>query len=127
MASRVFNLDELASRIAAYLLAISPTSTVALALTCKALEVPALRALWGPRGSLSFLIMRLLSTDAWHFTFPRRSDLCLLVSSPLFSFGVLVGIPYAHRSRIIPTSIEAATHHAGIEQTQTIHLMDTPT
>ena len=85
MASRVFNLDELASRIAIHLLGISPSSTVALALTCKALEVPALRALWGQRGSLGFLVVRLLSTDVWCPTFTRPADPCVLVSIVRFS------------------------------------------
>jgi len=101
MASRVFNLDELASRIAIHLLAISSNSTVALALTCKALEVPALRAVWGTRGSLSFLIMRVLSTDAWCFTFPPGTELCLLVSSSLLDIRHPGRILYAYRSRKI--------------------------
>jgi len=85
MAARVFNLDELATRIATHL-AIHPGSTVALALTCRALEVPALRALWGARlWSLNQVFMRVLSTDAWCFVFPTQdsdseSDFCLLVS-----------------------------------------------
>ena len=101
MASRVFNLDELASRIATHLLAINPTSTVALALTCKALEVPVLRALWGTRGSFKFLIMRLLSTDAWRFIFTGGTDLCLLVSSTFIDIRHPVRILYAYRSRKI--------------------------
>ena len=84
MAERVFKLDELAARIATHLLAISTGSTVALALTCRALEDPALRTLWETRDSLEFLFMRVLSTDAWCHKFPDDTDLCLLVS-PLFS------------------------------------------
>ena len=45
MATHVFELDELATHIATHLLAVSPKTTVAFALTCKALEVPAFRAL----------------------------------------------------------------------------------
>ena len=45
MAAHVFDLDELATRIATHLLAVSPKTTVAFALTCKALEVPAFRAM----------------------------------------------------------------------------------
>jgi len=83
MAARVFNLDELATRIATHLFTISPQGTVALALTCRALEIPALRALWEAQScSLSHLIMRVLSTEVWCFIFPRNSDLCLLVSLP---------------------------------------------
>ena len=111
MASRVFNLDELASRIAIHLLAISPTSTVALALTCKALEVPALRELWGTRGSLSFLIMRVLSTDAWGFTFPPGTELSLLVSSTFLDIRYPGGILCAYRKN--SSDVEPATHHAG--------------
>ena len=83
MAARVLKLDELATRIAIHLLAISPKATVALALTCRALEVPALRTLWEAQHcSLSRLIMRVLSTEVQCFVFPRDSDLCLLVSLP---------------------------------------------
>ena len=83
MATRVFKLDELATRIATHLSAANPGSTVALALTCRALEVPALRALWGAQlCSLSRLIMRVLPTNAWCSIFPRNSDLHLLVSLP---------------------------------------------
>ena len=57
MAARVFNVDELAARIAAHLLEISPKSTLALALTCQAVEIPALRALWGTQDSLKFLFV----------------------------------------------------------------------
>ena len=81
MATRVFKLDGLATRIATHLSSTSPESTVALALTCRALEVPALRALWGAQiCSLSRLIMRVLSTEAWCLIFPGDSDLCLVVS-----------------------------------------------
>jgi hypothetical protein len=83
MATRVFKMDELATRIATHLLAISPKSTLALALTCRALEVPALRALWeGQPRSLKHFIMRILPTEVWCFVFPRHSDRCLLVSFP---------------------------------------------
>ena len=82
MATRVFKLDELATRIATHLSATNPGRTVALALTCKVLEVPALRALWEAQlCSLGRLIMRVLSTEVWCFIFPGDSDLCLLVSS----------------------------------------------
>ena len=82
MTARVFKVDELATRIATHLVAISPAATIALALTCKALEVPALRAFWGVRlCSLNNLIMRLLSTEVWHFVF-QGDDRCLLVSLP---------------------------------------------
>ncbi|KAF9647873.1 hypothetical protein BDM02DRAFT_2493453 [Thelephora ganbajun] len=79
MATRVFKLDELATRIATHLLAISSKSTVALALTCRDLEVPALRTLWETQFcSLESLIKRVLSTDVWGFVFPDEdADLCL--------------------------------------------------
>ena len=70
MAARVFGIEELATQIATHLFAISPRSTLALALTCRALEVPALRAFWETRGDLQHLIMQLLPTDAWCFIFP---------------------------------------------------------
>lgn len=53
------------------------------------------------RGSLSFLIMRLLSTDAWRFTFQRGSDLCLLVSTTFLGARHPVKVLYAYRSRKI--------------------------
>jgi hypothetical protein len=111
MATRVFKLDELASRIATYLLTISPRSTVALALTCRALEVPALRALWETQCSFNHLIMRVLSTDAFCFTFPGRSDLCLLVR-PVLSFSRHIG--YLSIT-INPTGVKPTTLHAGVE------------
>ena len=80
--TRVFELDELATRIAGHLLVISRGSLVAFALTCRALEVPALRTLWGKQGSLSFLIERVLPRDMTGLAFPDEdSDLCLVVSS----------------------------------------------
>ena len=45
MATQVLQLDELATPIATYLVTISRRSTVALAQTFRALEVPALSAL----------------------------------------------------------------------------------
>jgi len=89
MAARVFKLDELATRIATHLLAISQKSTVSLALTCRALEVPALRTLWEKRFcSFNFLIMRVLSTNVWCFVFPDPDeDLCVLVSLLFSSSG----------------------------------------
>ena len=80
MAARVFELDELATRITAYLLTISPRTTVALALTCRAVEVPVLRTLWEVHScSLSHLIVRVLPTNAWCYIFPESNDLCLVV------------------------------------------------
>jgi len=64
MAARVFKLDELATQIAADLLAISPRTTVSLALTCKALQVPALMALWETECSPASLFCRVLSPEA---------------------------------------------------------------
>ena len=95
MSDRVFRTDELAARIATHLQAISRKGTVSLALTCGALEVPALRALWEarPRVELSRIIMRLLSDDTWCSIFPRDNDLCLLVGL-LLSSGV---IPHTHQ------------------------------
>ena len=96
MATHVFKVDELAEQIASHLLAISPKSTAALALTCRAVEVPALRTLWETRASLKFLFIRILPTGAWCFKFLRQTnyddddpdagydDLCVLVS-PLSS------------------------------------------
>ena len=81
MAARVLKMDELATRIATHLFAISPGGPVALALTCRALEVPALRVLWEAQPfSFNKLIMRVLSTEAWCFVFRGNSDRCLLVS-----------------------------------------------
>ena len=79
--ARVFKLEELAIRIATQLHAISPKSVVKLALTCRALEAPALGALWENQGSLSSLIKRVLLTDILYFGFPDpEEDTCLLVS-----------------------------------------------
>jgi len=84
--NRVLKLDELAARIATHLLAISRRSTVSLALTCRALEVPALMALWETECSLTSLIKRVLPMNAWCIVVQRHSDLGLLVSL-LFSSG----------------------------------------
>ena len=81
MAARVFKLDELATRIAEHLFAISPRSIVAFALTCRNLEVPALRTLWEKQDSFSSLIQRVLPTGIQCYVFPDpEEDLCLLVS-----------------------------------------------
>jgi len=80
MAARVLNLDELASRIAIHLLAISPRSTVFLALACKALEVPALRAFWEKKGTLSSLFKYVVPTDIERYIFPLNTDLIVRVS-----------------------------------------------
>jgi hypothetical protein len=77
MATRVFKIDKLAAEIAAYLLAINPIFTVALALTCRDLEVPALRTLWETRGTFKDLIMEVLLTDEWCLVFLNDTDLCL--------------------------------------------------
>ena len=82
MAARVFKLDELATRISAHLHAISPISTVALALTCRALEVPALRALWEKQGSFIDLITRVLPEGTLRLVFLEEDDIYLLVSVP---------------------------------------------
>lgn len=84
MAARIFYLDELATRIATHLLAIGGfRSTVALALTCRALEVPALKTLWETEAcSPKDLILRLLP-DLWCSIYPDPEDephLRLLVS-----------------------------------------------
>ena len=102
MAARVFNLDELASRIAIHLLAMSPRTTLALALTCRALEVPALRALWETLGCLKFLIQHVGPADAQCYIFLRPSDLRLLVS-PL---SWPVGIFHTHPSRKYQQALE---------------------
>ena len=80
MADHVFKLDELATNIATHLLVVSWKSTVSLALTCWALEVPALWVLWETCHSLKFLFMCVLPMDACCFEFLHDSDLCLLVS-----------------------------------------------
>jgi len=80
MAARVFSLDELASRIAIHLLTMSPKSTLALALTCQALKIPALRALWKTQHSLNSLIRSVVPIDMLCFSFPGRSGLLLLVN-----------------------------------------------
>ena len=123
MATRVFKVDELAAQIATHLLAISPKSTVALAMTCRAIEVPALRTLWETRASLSFLFMRILPTSAWGFNFLRQTDyddddpdagyddLCLLVS-PLSSSS-------QHPAYLLITKtltvVAAAAHQTGAD------------
>ena len=80
MAARVFKIDELATYIATHLLAISPESTVALALTCRALEGPVLKLLWEMEDSLQLLIIRVLAMEAFYFSLPDRAGLYLLVS-----------------------------------------------
>lgn len=123
MATRVFKIDKIAAEIAAYLLAINPISTVALALTGLDLEVPALRALWETRGSFKDLITEVLSTDEWCLVFPNDTDLCLYVSL----------LPSSSRhpaySSITenPKGIAATAHYTGAGQTQAIRLVDAPT
>ena len=111
MAAHVLKIDELATRIAVHLLAINPASTVALALTCRALEVPALRTLWETRESFRDLVMRVLSTDAWCFVFPHGADLCLYVSPRFSSNG------HSAYSQITenPAGITTTAHHRGVE------------
>ena len=65
MASQVFSVDELATLIATHLVEISPRSAVSLALTCRALEVPALIALWGTQDSIRSFITHVLPEDIW--------------------------------------------------------------
>jgi len=86
VAARVFKLEELATRIATHLLAISPESVVELALTCRALEAPALGALWENEGSLSSLIERVLPKDIQCYVGYDDSDVQPLVR-PLFFPG----------------------------------------
>lgn len=111
MAARVFRLDELASRIAAHLLVVSPRSTVALALTCKALEVPALRTLWGRQCTLSSLIERVMPVGAQVFFIPHDSDICTL-ASPLFSSSLHPPFSPVTNDH---TGVAAAAHYAGAE------------
>ena len=82
--SRVFGVEELAALIATHLVAISPRAAVALAQTCRALEVPALRALWATRSSLNSLITRVLPANACCYSIQRRTDLYQIVGH-LFS------------------------------------------
>ena len=109
MAERVFNVDELATRIAAHLVTISKKSAVALALTCRVLEDPALRALWETRDSLGFLFNRVLPTDAYCYRLSRVTDLRLLVS-PLSSSQ------YPTYSSITKNfaGVTATTYYAGV-------------
>jgi len=65
MAAQVLQLDELTTLIATHLVTISPRSTVALAQTCRALEVPALSALSGTKSSMKLLISSVLPVDAF--------------------------------------------------------------
>ena len=74
MAAHVFGLDELSRRIATHLLAVSPKSTVAFALTCRALEVSALRTPYEAQSYLLSRFMRVFSTDMWYFLFPGNKD-----------------------------------------------------
>lgn len=111
MAARIFRIDELATRIATHLLGIRPIYTVALALTCRDLEVPALRTLWGTRGSFRDLIKHVLSTDVWCLVFPRGADICLYVSPILLPGG------YSAHPLIMEnsTGVEATAHRPGAE------------
>jgi len=68
MAAQVLQLDELATPIATYLVAISPRSAVALAQTCRVLEVPALSALWGIQSSINLLISSVSPVDACRYS-----------------------------------------------------------
>ena len=84
MAARVVHLDELATLIATHLVTISPRSAPALAQTCRALEVPALRALWGIQHSIQLLIESVLPMDTCCYTTKARTELFLIVGH-LFS------------------------------------------
>ena len=111
MAARVFKLEELATLIATQLLAISPDSVVKLALTCRALEAPALGALWEKQGSLESLIKRVLPMDIQCYVFPDpEEDLCLLVSH---SFAQSASCVLSDRENQIV--IAATTHLAGVQ------------
>jgi hypothetical protein len=110
MAAHVFKIDELATRIAAHLLAINPASMVVLALTCRALEVPALKTLWETWDSFGDL-MRVLSTDAWCFVIPHDTELCFYVSLLLSSSGH----PACSSITKNPTGVGATAHHTGAE------------
>ena len=107
MAARVFNVDELATRIATHL-EISPKSTLALALTCRAVEVPALRALWGTQDTLKFLFICVLPTDVWCFGFLPYVDLSLLVSPLVQSVSCILS------TTEISIGITATTYHVGV-------------
>ncbi|KAF9790613.1 hypothetical protein BJ322DRAFT_401547 [Thelephora terrestris] len=82
MAARVFCVDELATLIATHLVAISPRSAAALAQTCRALEVPALSALWETQDSIRSLITHVLSEDAWRLTTQHRVE-AIMLTRPL--------------------------------------------
>ena len=85
LAAHVFKIEELAVRIVTHLLAMSPESVAALAITCRALEAPALMVLWEKEDSLGSLIERVLPWDIQCYVSPHYdSDLSLLVS-PHFS------------------------------------------
>ena len=86
IASRVFGVEDLAGQIATHLVAISQESAVALAQTCRALEVPALSALWVTKNSLNFLITRILPADACCFCIEHTTELYQIVSH-LFSLA----------------------------------------
>ena len=75
MASRVFNVDELATLIATHLVEISPQSAVSLALTCRALEVPALSALWETQDSVTSLITHVLPEGVWRHSTQHGAEL----------------------------------------------------
>ena len=106
MAARVFKLEELATQIATHLLAINLKSTLALALTSRALEVPALKALWGLQGSFKVLITQVLTTDAYGFATSSRFDSCLLVSHLFSPNGHFACSPITKN----PTGVTATAH-----------------
>ena len=120
MAAHVFKRDNLAGRIATYLLAISPGTTVALALTCRDLEVPTLRVLWEKEDTLIFLIKRVLPTDIQYYVYPPHTDHRSLVGPPLLSDR------RSAYSSIVKNAIVAAatTYLAGDGQTQEVRLVD---
>lgn len=142
MATRVFELEELATQIATSLLAISLGSTVALGLTCRALEVPARKMLRATRGSFKDPIMHVLTTDASGFKLTHRSSSFLLVSYLLSSSSTGHSSTVLHRlapaigrravapglnasvSSLITknsTGVAATAYCAGIELAQTIY------
>ena len=87
MATRVIHVDELATLIATHLVAISPRSTLTLAQSCRALEIPALSTLWEIQHSIKLLIKSVLPADAYWYTSKARTDRFFVVGHFLVPLG----------------------------------------
>ena len=109
--ARVFKLEELAIRIATQLHAISPKSVVKLALTCRALEAPALGVLWENQGS-QFPHQACVADGYTVLWFPRPRRRHLFTREPTFLAQPASYVLIDHENPIV---VAATAHFTGVE------------